>query len=187
MTGIHINRYLAKCLYCICMEQNLVFLCNLSNFPDRLDRSDLIICKHHRNKDRIRTNRFFQFIKLYDTVLVHIQICDLKSTLFFQILTRMQDCMVLDLCRDDMFSFLLIRFGSRFQCPVVRLGTPCRKIDFVSLCAKCLRNNLSLSAHHFLISGSKTIHTGWIAIVLCKVRNHCIHYFWCSFRCCRIV
>lgn len=59
MTGIHINRYLAKCLYCICMEQNLVFLCNLSNFSDRLDRSDLIICKHHRNKDRIRTNRFF--------------------------------------------------------------------------------------------------------------------------------
>ena len=49
-----------------------VFSGDFTDFLDWLDRSDLIICKHHRNKDRIRTNCFFQFIKLYDTVLVHI-------------------------------------------------------------------------------------------------------------------
>ena len=56
---IHIDRDLAKCLYGICVEQNPIFFCDASNLLDRLDRSDLIVCKHNGNQDRIRTDCLF--------------------------------------------------------------------------------------------------------------------------------
>ena len=86
------------------MEQNAVFLCDLTDLFDRLNGSDLIVCKHNGDQDRIRTNCFFQFIHFYDTVFIHTDVSDLKTT-FFQIFCGMQDRMMLDLGRDDVFSF----------------------------------------------------------------------------------
>ena len=56
---IYIDRNMAKCLYRICMEENIMFLCNLTDFLDRFDRTDLIVCKHNTDQNRIRANRSF--------------------------------------------------------------------------------------------------------------------------------
>ena len=82
------------------------FLCDLSDLFDRLNRSDLIVCKHHRNQDRIRADRFFQLVDLYLAVLIDIDIGNLIAPLL-EIFARMQDRMVLDLCRDDMLSLAI--------------------------------------------------------------------------------
>ena len=101
---IYIDRHLAISLHCIGVEQNAVFLCDLTDLFDRLNGSDLIVCKHNRDQDRIRTDCFLQFIKLYDTIFIYIKVSDLIAALL-QIFTGMQNCMMLDLCGDDVFSF----------------------------------------------------------------------------------
>ena len=71
---VYIDRQLAVCLHGIGVEQNSMLLCDLSDLFDRLNRSDLIVCKHHRNKDRIRADRSFQLVDLYLAVLIDIDI-----------------------------------------------------------------------------------------------------------------
>ena len=137
MKLVNIDRQLTVCLNRIGMEQNAVFLCDLTDLFDRLNGSDLIVCKHNGDQDRIRTNCFFQFIHFYDTVFIHTDVSDLKTT-FFQIFCGMQDRMMLDLGRDDVFSFALISFCRCFQCPVICLGTTGCEINLIFLCSQSL-------------------------------------------------
>ena len=108
---------------------------HLTNFFDRLDGTDLVVCKHNRNQDGVRTYCFFQFIHFYDTVFIYANISDLK-TAFFQIFCSMQDRMMLNPGCDDVFAFVLISFCCCFQCPVICLRTTGCKINLVFLCTQ---------------------------------------------------
>ena len=44
---IYINRNVSECLNCICVEQNAMLLCYFSDFLKWLDRSNLVVCRHH--------------------------------------------------------------------------------------------------------------------------------------------
>lgn len=68
---------MAVCLYRIGMKQDTVLLCNGSDLLNRLNGSDLIVCKHDRNKNGIRADGLFQLIQLYYAIFIHIQISDL--------------------------------------------------------------------------------------------------------------
>ena len=57
MILIHIDRLVAECLNCVCVEDDPVLMGDLTDLPDRLDRSDLVVCKHYRDQDRIRADR----------------------------------------------------------------------------------------------------------------------------------
>ncbi len=72
----------------------------------------------------------FQAHPADNTILIYIKICDLCSSLFFKIFAGMKDGMMLDLGCDDVVSFGFICFKGSFQCPVIRLGTACCKINF---------------------------------------------------------
>ena len=100
---IHVDGNLCISLYRIGMEQDAVLLCDLTDLGNRFDRTDLVICKHDTDQDRIRADRRLQLIQADQTVSVHIQICDLKSSLL-QILTGMENRMMFDLRGNDMFS-----------------------------------------------------------------------------------
>ena len=56
---VHIDRHMGKSLHRICMEQNTMLVGDTPDRSDRFDRSDLVICKHYGNKDRIRPNSSF--------------------------------------------------------------------------------------------------------------------------------
>ena len=79
MHCLHINRNMSECLYRICMEQNAMFFGNGANFCDGLDRSDFIIGRHDGNQDGIRSDGFFQFIRFYRSIFIHIQISHFKT------------------------------------------------------------------------------------------------------------
>ena len=113
---------------------------NLSNLCDRLDRTDLIICKHNTDQYRIGTDCFLNLLRCYETIFIHIKICDL-ITVLFQILAGMQDRMMLDLGCNDMFSFGLICLGNAFQHPVVRLTAATGKINLCGCCPQRIRNH----------------------------------------------
>ena len=53
---LNINRNMSVGLHGIRMEQNMMFLRNLSHLFDRLDGSDFIIGRHHRNQNGIRAD-----------------------------------------------------------------------------------------------------------------------------------
>ena len=113
MTFVYIDWKLSKRLYSICVEQNTMLMCNLTDFFDWLDCSDLIICKHNRDQDCSWADSCFQIIQFYFSVFIYVQISNLKST-FFQIFSCMKDRMMLDLCCDNMISFISISFCSCF-------------------------------------------------------------------------
>ena len=168
---VYIDRQLAVCLHGIGVEQNAMLLCDLSDLFDRLNRSDLIVCKHHRNQDRIRADRSFQLVDLYLAVLIDINIGNLIAPLL-EIFARMQDRMVLDLCRDDMLSFGFISLCRRLQCPVIRLRTAGGKVNLLRLCAKRRCDRLTAFIDRFLTLCSDTVNAGCVSVVFGKIRKH---------------
>ena len=81
-----------------------MFFCNSTDLFDWLQSADFIVCCHYRDQDGLRCDSLLQLIQIYNTIFIHIQICDL-CTLFFQPFTGMQDGMMLDFGCDDMVSF----------------------------------------------------------------------------------
>ena len=164
-----------------------MFSGNTSDFFDWLNRTDLVVCKHNRNQNCLRCDRFLQFIKTDNTILIYIEIGDLCSSFLLKIFTGVQDCMMLDLGCDDMISFGFICFKGCLECPVVSLASACCKVDFFFFGIQDIRYLLSSSCHCLFALLSKIINTGRVSIVLGKVRKHCLKNFRCSFGCCRII
>ena len=106
------------CLHSICMKKDAVFLCNLTQFTDRLQSTDLIVCIHHRNQDRIRTDCIFQYSRLHKALPVYRKVCQIKTAVF-QEMTCMKDGMMFYGRGDDMTSFSAERPGSIYQHPVI--------------------------------------------------------------------
>ena len=127
---IYIDRNLAESLYRIGMEKNAMLFCDSSNLLNRLNGADLIVCKHNGNQNSGRTDCLFQFLQLYHTVLIHVQISYLK-TILLQPFAGMQNRMVLNLGGNDMISFILIALCSCLQRPVVRFAAACSKVNFI--------------------------------------------------------
>ena len=100
MALLHINGKLPVNLDGIRMKKNVMSGRNLTNFPDRLDRSDLIVSIHDRNQNRVRPYGPFQLFYTYQAVRIHIQISDFRP-LSFQILATVQNRMMLDAGSND--------------------------------------------------------------------------------------
>ena len=175
MQFIHIDGHLSKSLHRIGVEQNSMFMGNLTNLPDGLDGTDLIIGKHYRYQNGIRADRVFQILQFDHTKFIDIQISDLISPLF-QIFTGVQNRVMLNLGSNDMFSLRSIRFRSGFQRPVISLRTASSKIDFILLGTQCCSNLRSGLCHSFLALSAQAVDRGCITIMLCKIRQHSFHY-----------
>ena len=184
---IYIDRDLSECLNSVCMEQDSMLMCDLSDLFQRLKSTDLIVCSHNRDQDGLRCNGFLKLIQINESVLIYIQICDLRTALFFKVFTGMKDGMMLNLCCDDVVTFILVCLKSCFQSPVIRLGTTCCKIDFFFLGSDHICNLLSSLGNSSLAVCSKIINSRSISIKLCKIRQHCLHNFRCGLCGSRIV
>ena len=110
---IYIDRNLRIRLYRIGVEQYTVLLRDLTDLGDGLDGTDLVIGKHHADQNGIGADGCFQLVQADQSVSVHIQIGDLKASLL-QILTGMENGMMLDLRGNNMFSLGSISFCGGF-------------------------------------------------------------------------
>ena len=142
MVLVYIDRHLTEGLYRVGMEQNAVLMGDFTYLFDRLNGSNLIICKHHGNQDGFRTDGFLEFLDLDHTIFIYGQVRNLIAMLL-QPLTGVQNRMMLDLCGNNVFSFALICLCSRFQRPVVGLASACGEINLLSLRAQRIRDGLS--------------------------------------------
>ena len=122
MHFVHIDGNLRIRLYRIGVEQYTVLLRDLSDLGDGLDGTDLVVGKHDADqagvrlqgvRQLLRGDGCFQLVQADQSVSVHIQIGDLKASLL-QILTGMENGMVLDLRGNNMFSLRSISFCGGF-------------------------------------------------------------------------
>ena len=176
MVLIHIDRLMAECLNRVCVEDDPVLMGDLTDLPDRLDRSDLVVGEHHRDQDRIRADRFLQLVDGNGAVLVYREVGDLIAALL-EILTGVKDRVVLDLCCDDVFSFGRVSLRSRDQSPVVGLGTAICEVDLIVLCAESVCYSLSCFCEGLLARCGKLIYRGRVSVIFCIKRQHGFHDF----------
>ena len=80
-----------------------MFFCNHTDFLHRLNGSDFIVGKHNRNQNCFWTDGFLQFLQIYQTVFIYIQVGD-SGALFFQIFAGMQNRMVLNFRSNDVIA-----------------------------------------------------------------------------------
>ena len=114
-------------------------MCIRDSLADGLDGADFVVGGHDGNQGRIRPQRFFQRFQADDAVLIHRQIGDFKA-LFFQLLRRVQNGVMLTLRGDDVTAARLLRVGRAAQRPVVGLRAAAREIDFARLRAQRRRH-----------------------------------------------
>ena len=186
MILVHIDRNMSISLYCIGMENNVMLFSNLTDLLDRLNGTNLIVCKHNRDHDRCRSNSCFQLIQLDHSILIYSNVSHLK-TILFQIFTCMQNRMMLYRRSNNMISFFFLRKSCRFQRPVIRLTSTTCKINLISIGTQKVSHCLSGILYSLLTLTCETIYTGWIAIFLRKIRHHCLQHLRMYLRCCRII
>ncbi len=99
-------------------EKNLLFFCYFCYFGDRHNGTYLVVCIHYGNERRIVAYRVAHCFGRNHAVLVDIKICHLK-TLFFQCLHRVENGVMLDLCRYQVLALSYIGICRSSYCPVI--------------------------------------------------------------------
>ena len=143
---LHAHRDLSICLDGVCVKQDAVIVCNMSDSGNRLNCADFIVCKHHGNQHRLFPDRPLYILRIDEPFHIRLNERDLRP-LFPQPLTGVQDCVMFNCRGDDMrwpFSaFFQRQFKHTLERPVVRLAPPGGKIDFVPVRPDQICNRLS--------------------------------------------
>ena len=184
--AVHINRHVTNCLYGVCMEQDAMFSGNFTDFPDKLDRTDLIIGKHYGDQNRFRANGLFHFFRRYTPKLVHSQISHLYAFLF-QIFCGMQNSMMFNFCCNDMFLFFLAGIYHTAQCHVIAFGTTGCKVDFLRLCTDQVCNLRSCIFQCFFAFLCNGIYAGSVAVIFSEIWQDRLQHFFSYGCCCCII
>ena len=131
---LHIKGNLSKGLNRIRVEQNPLFPGHGSNFGYGLHRTDFIVCVHNTDQYGVRSDRPAQLLQIHQSILIHLQISNLKS-LFFQMSAGMKHRVMLN-CRGDNVPALMTAGACRpLQGPVIRLGASRREKNLLLSCS----------------------------------------------------
>ena len=79
--GLHIDWNMRHRLHRIRVEENVMLLADRADLGDRLDRADLVVRKHDRNKAGVLADRVLELVQSNKTVLMHVQQRDLEALL----------------------------------------------------------------------------------------------------------
>ena len=130
-------------LHSVGVENNALFMAELSDFRYRLNCTDFVICVHYRNKCGVLTDSVFNILNFNYTVLVDGKICDFAAVELFASLNRMKHGMVLKSgCDNMLFALFRHSLGNTLNCPVVSLAAARGKINLVGVGIDDLCNSL---------------------------------------------
>ena len=149
-------------------------ICRLDGSSDLLDRlhcADDVVGVHDRNQDRVWTNGGSRLPGRYQAVPVNPQPCDFKSQ-GLQIFHGFQHSGMLDLCRDQVFSFALHGHGGADDRQIVRLGPARSKADIFFLYLQDSGQSLPGLGNAPLGSDAAVVHGRRIAVILQKKFIH---------------
>ena len=102
---IHVNREMPEGLDRIGMQRNFSFPGNPADLLQRLNTANLVIGVHHGDQNRFFRNGFLHILRVQDAEAVHRQKSHAES-LFFQVITGLQDGVMFNPRRNYMVAFL---------------------------------------------------------------------------------
>ena len=127
---VHVERDRPRRLHRVGKKQDFMFLRDLGDLCERLQRTDLVVCRHHADKNRFGAYTFFQFRYVHRTEFVHGSERHLESFLF-QFSGGGKHGGVLDGADDQMIPARAVCVRRPADRPVVSLGTARSEIYFV--------------------------------------------------------
>ncbi|WVZ12382.1 hypothetical protein V8G54_016912 [Vigna mungo] len=118
---LHINGNLPQRLSRISVKRHIVLLANSPNFLHRLNYSNFIIHRHHRNKPRIGPNRSPKLLQINQPVRFNRKIGDLE-TFLLEVAAGIEHALVLRLRGYHVPLLVLIEMHDALDGDVVGLG-----------------------------------------------------------------
>ena len=128
---LHVHRNLADRLHRVHVEEDALFLGDLSDFRDGLNDADFVVGVHDRDQNRFRRDGAAQIVEIDAAVFVHRQIGDLVAVLL-EALAGVENRLVLGHLRDDVVALLAVHLRDALDSEVVRLGGAAGEIRFPS-------------------------------------------------------
>ena len=168
------------------MEKHFLLAADFSDFCDRLDGADLVICIHDRDQCGLIRDRCFNFLRADEAVFVDIEKCDLKA-FFCQLIESMQYRMVLKLRRDDVILALCFSKKShRTDRLVICFGSAGCKEDLSRLSTDHGGDRLSCELELFLRLLAESVKARRVAVCFIHQGDHLIDRSLTHF-CCRCI
>ena len=139
---LDIDGNMTDCLNRVGVEKHALFAAEFSDFRNRLNCSDFVVCIHYSNKAGIVRNCLFNILNTDNTVIVNIKVGD-GEALLFKRGHCVENGVVFNLGGDEvLFAFFCAERRSTLDCPVVRFRAARGEKDFPFVCAE-RRGNLS--------------------------------------------
>ena len=118
--GLDVERNLTDALGRVSVKQNIFLFRQPADLFNRVDRADLVVRRHERDKNRLVGQRFFELLHIDQTVRANRQIGYVKAMLL-QNFAAVQDRFMLGHTGDDVIAFVPISIGNAFDRQIVRL------------------------------------------------------------------
>ena len=141
---------------------------------NRLDRSKLVICKHHRYQRRIRAYCRRHVLGADKAVVIGAYIRHLKA-LALESFSAVQNGVVLDIIRHYMlFSALGKPMCRALYRPVIALGSAGGEIDLRRICIYPFCEHSARVFHCLMRTAPELIQGRGIAVFIEHIRLHCV-------------
>ena len=108
------------------MEKHAVSGGNSGNIGDRIYRADFVIPIHETHQNSFRRNGSFYIVRTYPAILVHREVCGLKS-FCSQSMTGIKNRVMLCRACNDMVSLFSTSVGDPSDGEIIRFGRPTGK------------------------------------------------------------
>ena len=150
--GLDVHRHMAVSLDGVGVEDDALFAAQLADLGDGVDGADLVVGEHDAHHGGVGTDGSFQLVQLNHTVLVDLQIGDLKAFLL-QSLRGVQDGVMLDVGGDQvLLALVLLGVHPAAQGHVVRLAAAAGEVDLAGLGVH-QQGDLLAGLFHSLVAG----------------------------------
>ena len=168
---IDVYRLVRERLHRVGVERDPVCMRAHCEFADWLDGAYLVVCKYDGCEDGVGPDRSLEIVNRYQSFPIYGKVGDLEA-FFLECLATVQDCMMLDSARDDVFTLRRVRTHEPFDGPVVRLGAARGEVDLLALRADRLRDGFPRPRDRIGSLLAQVVDGGGVAIFLAEVREH---------------
>jgi hypothetical protein len=145
---------------------------NVRDLPKRLDRADLVVREHNRDKDRIGPNRSTDRVRINATIAIHGDQRDLKSRVALEVFARVQDGVMLDRGRHDVAPTLPRGKADALQRKVIALAPAAREHDLCRATTKNFRASVTGTVHRPTGVASESVGARRIAVTRREKGKH---------------
>ncbi len=173
----HIDRHLADRLDGVAMKDDALFLGDLADLGNRMNRADLVVGPHDRDEHGLVGDRAAHRVGIDHPVLVDRQIGDRRLARPLERAATVEHRLMLGDASDDVVALVLVKLDDALDCKVVGLGGAAGENNFLGLGADQRRDLIARAIDGlFRFPSEAVVAAGGIAELLGEIRQHRIEH-----------